>query len=139
MPLFAPVRKALEGKTGLVVSNVDGSQVSVNSFDAIWDSYCRAMETHLNGMSHKRYAAKVRIGIEMPPWRKFTVTPYDLRHSFATWCRDHGAELHTVVDWMGHANATMVLHIYDETSVERSASEAAKLEKIFDMDADSDA
>ena len=66
-------------------------------------------------------------GEELPPWKEFTVTPYDLRHSFASWCRDNGVELHTCVEWMGHTDATMILRIYDEVSSHRSKSEAEKL------------
>ncbi|MBR5344835.1 MAG: tyrosine-type recombinase/integrase [Clostridia bacterium] len=67
----------------------------------------------------------------MPPWREFTVVPYDLRHSFATWCRDNGVELHTCVEWMGHTDAQMILKIYDEVSSTRSQIEAEKLEKML--------
>ena len=56
------------------------------------------------------------------------MVPYDLRHSFCVMCRDNGVELNTCIRWMGHADAKMVLRIYDEVSDARSAREAAKLE-----------
>jgi integrase len=68
-------------------------------------------------------------GKPLPPWKSFNVVPYDLRHSFAAWCRDNGVEINTVVGWMGHADATMILKIYDEVSDSRSKSEAEKLIK----------
>ena len=70
--------------------------------------------------------------MEPAPWISFTVTPYDLRHSFITWCRDYGVELHTVVEWAGHSDSSMILKIYDEVSDGRSKSEAEKLiDKAF--------
>lgn len=41
----------------------------------------------------------------------------------------NGVELHTMIDWMGHADATMIMKIYDEVSDDRSKIEAKKLLK----------
>jgi integrase len=111
------------------------------------------METAINGM-HKRWygktkehkriqneakmlreagkeeEAKAKEG-EIPPWIEFTVVPYDLRHSFCTMCRDNGVELHTCIEWMGHADATMIMKIYDEVSDNRSKTEAERLKKTL--------
>ena len=92
------------------------------------------METAINGC-HKRWYGKTREHKallaeekELPPWISFTVTPYDLRHSFCTWCRDHGVELNTCIRWMGHADAKMILKIYDSVSDTRMMTEALKLD-----------
>jgi len=45
--------------------------------------------------------------------------------------QDNGVELHTCIEWMGHADATMIMKIYDEVSDNRSKKEAEKLEKIL--------
>ena len=132
VPLLPPVRKVLEGKTGLVISLLDGSPVTQKAFQSMWHSYCHAIEEHINGMTQRKYKQLLRTEKNPPPWKTFEVSPYDLRHSFVTWCRDNGVELHTVVDWMGHVNASMILHIYDEATTERSANEARKLSKLFD-------
>ena len=55
--------------------------------------------------------------------------PYDLRHSFCTWGRDHGVALHTMIEWMGHADAKMIMKIYDEVRDNRSKTEAERLIK----------
>ena len=68
---------------------------------------------------------------EIPAWISFTVVPYDLRHSFCTMCRDNGVELNTCVRWMGHADAKMILKIYDEVSSDRSKKEAERLEQAL--------
>ena len=69
----------------------------------------------------------------MPPWVSFTVTPYDLRHSFATMCRSMQPpiEIHTVIAWMGHADSKMILKVYDSVTDERDKTEAERLRSAF--------
>lgn len=132
VPLFPPVAQAVKGRTGLILHTEDGV-ATVAMWRKAWETYCRRMERHLNGMQRRWYGktkahkALLAVGEDLPPWKSFDVTPYDLRHSFASWCRDHGVELHTCVEWMGHTDASMILKIYDEVSSSRSKSEAAKL------------
>lgn len=153
IPLFSPFAKAIEGKTGKLVPTVRGGELTEQAWHVLWQSYTRQMEKAINGMekrwymrtrAHKKILAEAeqlrKAGDEdaarakeqeIPPWISFTVRPYDLRHSFATYCRDAGIELNTVVQWMGHADANMVLRIYDEVSVDRTKKEAEKLEKAL--------
>lgn len=130
VPLFAPVRRVLEGKTGYLISK--GGEVATRmAWQRGWRAYCHQMETYLNGMSKRKW---VSIKGNKPAWKTFDVVPYDLRHSFATWLRDNGVELNTAVHWMGHADAQMILRIYDTVTAERSKSEAEKIEKtLFHM------
>lgn len=136
VPLFAPVREVLQGRTGYLIAGTDGDVATKAAWSAAWNSYCTRIERHMNGCLKRWYGltretkALAQEG-RLPPWRSFTVLPYDLRHSFATWCRDNGVELHTCVEWMGHSDAKMILQIYDEVSDTRSASEAQKLESLF--------
>lgn len=134
IPLFAPLREALEGKSGYVITSAHGQQVTIQTWKTAWSSYVTAMETAINGC-HKRWYGKTRDqkalledGKELPPWISFTVTPYDLRHSFCTWCRDHGVEMNTCIKWMGHSDAKMILKIYDTVSEDRFLAQAAKLD-----------
>jgi integrase len=97
------------------------------------------METAINGVQRRWYGrtrehkAILAAGGKLPPWIPFTVTPYDLRHSFATMLRDMKppVELHTVIKWMGHADATMLLHIYDSVTDSRDASESERVKNAF--------
>lgn len=135
IPLFPPARAALEGRSGLLVQSADGRPVTVQAWRSAWESYVSAMETAINGCSRRWYGKTkehkkiLAAGGVLPPWQEFSVVPYDLRHSFCTMCRDNGVELHTCVQWMGHADAKMILKIYDEVSGDRSRAEAEKLQK----------
>jgi hypothetical protein len=40
-------------------------------------------------------------------------------------------ELHTVIKWMGHADAKMILKIYDSVTEDRDASEAERIKNAF--------
>lgn len=156
IPLFSPFAKAIEGKSGMLVPTVQGGDLTTIAWRRAWESYVHQMETEINGMQKRWYkrtkehkkilaeAAKLRKEgktteakakeAEIPPWVSFTVRPYDLRHSFAKFCRDGGVEINTCIKWMGHTDANMILKIYDEVSEDRSKKEAEKLEKnMFGM------
>lgn len=130
IPLFPPVKKALEGKHGMLITNADGTPLTIQGAKRLWDSYVTCMEKAINGCSKRWYGKrKEDKGKELPEWQDFTVKPYDLRHSYITWGRDNGVELHTMIEWCGHSDAQMILKIYDEVTSERSKAEAAKLIK----------
>ena len=115
IPIFAPLREALKDRHGLLIPSASGKQVSVRAWRTVWDSYVSDMEAAINGMQKRWYrrtrehkailaeAGKLRaegrdadadaVEAKIPPWIPFTVRPYDLRHSFAAWCRDNHVEL----------------------------------------------
>jgi len=135
IPLFPPVSAALKGRTGLLITTAKGKQITSTTWRNAIESYRVCMENAINGMpkrwygrtkEHKKILAE---GGTLPAWIEFTVVPYDLRHSFCTWGRDHGVELHTMIEWMGHADAKMIMKIYDEVRDNRSKTEAEKLLK----------
>ena len=137
IPLFPPLKDALTGRTGYVITCADGSQITVGAWKRAWESYVVCMEEAINGC-RKRWYGRTKEhrkildeGGKLPPWIEFTVVPYDLRHSFCCMCRDNGVELNTCIRWMGHADEKMVLRIYDEASDNRSAKEAEKLKKTL--------
>ena len=138
VPIFPPVAKALSNRNGLLITTAKGKQITSTTWRNAYESYKTCMETEINGC-HKRWYGKTKEhkkilseGGELPPWVEFTVVPYDLRHSFCTWGRDMGVELHTMISWMGHSDASMIMKIYDEVSDNRSENEAKKvLKKAF--------
>ena len=92
------------------------------------------METAINGIQKRWYGktkahkALIAAGQELQPWIPFDIVPYNLRHSFCTMCRDSGVEINTCRRWMGHADAKMILKVYDSVSEDRSARERLKVE-----------
>ena len=136
VPLFPPVLNAVKGKKGLIISN-HGKLVTPSVWDNKWQTWRNAIERHLNGMQKRWYGktkehkALLAAGLPLPAWKSFDVVPYDLRHSFITWCRDNGVELHACIEWMGHSDAEMIMRIYDDPTA-RSKIEAEKLiKKVF--------
>ena len=151
IPLLSILKETLQGKSGLIVTDEKGEIVSVRAWRCLWTSYKSNMEKEINGMmkrwyrrtrAHKKILAEAEAlrkegkkeeaekkEAEIPPWIEFNVVPYDLRHSFCVMCRDNGVELHTCIEWMGHADSKMILQIYDDVSDSRSKNEAQKLEK----------
>ena len=43
-------------------------------------------------------------------------------------CRDAGVDINTCRRWMGHADAKMILKVYDAVSEDRSQNERQKVE-----------
>lgn len=137
VPLFLPLRQAVEGLHGPIITNADGSPLNVQGWKCVWKSYLFHMEKAINGCEKRWYGktrehkAMLARGEKLPPWIDFDITPYDLRHSFCVMCRDKGVELNTCIKWMGHADANMILKIYDSVSDARSRREAMKIESSF--------
>lgn len=135
IPLLPPLKTALEGHTGLLITSAHGEPVTRTTFNVAWKSYKNAMEKAINGMTYSWYGKTrehkriIAAGGQLPPWIPFTVTPYDLRHSFCTMCRDMKPpiELHTVIKWMGHTDGKMILQIYDAVTDDRDEYEAQRL------------
>jgi integrase len=142
IPLLPPLKTALQGQHGLLMTAKNGEQVTRTVASFMWTSYRRQMEKAINGMDKnwygrtKEHKAILDAGGTLPPWVEFTVTPYDLRHSFITMCRDlkPPVELHTVIKWAGHSDASMILKIYDSVTDDRDESEAQRLKDALTTD-----
>ena len=137
IPLLPPLKDALNGKHGYLITSAHGERVTKTTWRVAWRSYVAHMEKAINGIDKRWYGrtrehkALLREKKPLPPWVSFTVVPYDLRHSFCTMCRDNGVELNTCRQWMGHADAKMILKIYDEVTDRRDEKEAERLKQIF--------
>ena len=152
VPLFPPLEKALKGRHGYLITSAHGKQVTIQTFKTAWNSYIFSMETAINGCQkrwyrrtkeHKKILAEAeelrKAGKkkeadekekEIPPWIDFDIVPYTLRHAFCQMCRDATpqVEINTCRRWMGHADAKMILKVYDTVSKDRSEQERKKVE-----------
>ena len=130
IPLFPPLKKALDGHHGMLIQSASGNSVTIQAWKSLWESYKYNLETAINGCEERWYGKKKEHkGKELPPFIKITFTPYSLRKSFCTMCRDNGVELNTCIHWMGHADSKMILRVYDQYSHDRGKKEAEKLTK----------
>ena len=140
IPLLPPLKDALNGKHGYLITSAHGERVTKTTWRVAWRSYVAHMEKAINGIDKRWYGrtrehkALLLDKKPLPPWVSFTVVPYDLRHSFCTMCRDNGVELNTCRQWMGHADAKMILKIYDEVTDRRDETEAERLKNVFRKD-----
>ena len=140
IPLLPQLKAALTDKHGLLITSAHGEPVTRTTWRVVWRSYVAQMETAINGIDRRWYGRTkehkeiIAAGGKLPEWVSFTVTPYDLRHSFCTMCRDMKPpiELHTVIAWMGHADAKMILSVYDSVTDDRDTTEAERLRNAFD-------
>ena len=139
IPLLPPLKQALTGKHGYLVTSAHGERVTRTTWRVLWNSYVNSMETAINGVDRRWYGRTrehkkiLEDGGKLPEWIPFTVVPYDLRYSFATFCRDMTPpiEIHTVIAWMGHADAKMILKVYDSVTEDRDRTEAERLKQAL--------
>lgn len=133
IPLFPPLKQALKGKHGYLITSAHGERVTIQTFKTAWRSYLFCMETAINGIQKRWYGktkeqkALAEAG-DLPAWIDFDIVPYTLRHAFCEMCRSAGVELNTCRSWMGHADAKMILKVYDSVSEDRSENERKKIE-----------
>ena len=134
VPLFAPLKQALQGKKGYLITSAHGKPVTIQTWKTGWSSYIYNMETSINGISKRWYGKtkdqqiKKEAG-DLPAWIDFDIVPYTLRHAFCAFCRDNGVDINTCRRWMGHADAKMILKVYDSVSDDREKTERQKIEK----------
>lgn len=134
IPLFPPLKSALMGRKGYLVTSAHGEPVTHTTWRVMWNSYRFSMETAINGVQKRWYGrtkehkALIEAGKPLPDWIPFDIVPYTLRHAFCAFCRDSGVELNTCRRWMGHADAQMILKVYDSVSEDRSEQERQKVE-----------
>jgi integrase len=139
IPLFQPLKTALEGRTGMLITSAHGKPVTIQTWKTAWNSYIYNMETAINGTSKRWYGKTKEQQIkkeagDLPAWIDFDIVPYTLRHAFcAMICRDNNVDLNTCRRWMGHSDAKMILKVYDSVSAVREQNEREKVEKQWNQ------
>lgn len=134
IPLFPPLKKALMGRKGYLITSAHGERVTHTTWRVVWNSYLTKMETAINGIEKRWYGKTMEQQAlqqegNLPEWVEFDIHPYMLRHSYCCWLRDAGVELNTARRWMGHSDSKMILQVYDSVSEDRSEQERKKVEK----------
>ena len=149
--LFPQLEDVLKYHHGLLISMHDDMVMSKIGWRRMWSSYVNAVERRVNGCqkrwygrrnidkeNQRKYEELMARGMKaeaqkyrLPPWKPFTVRPYDLRHSFATYCRDNEIDILVCMRWMGHADSKMILSIYDHVSPKREEKEFQKILAVY--------
>ncbi len=125
VPMFPPVKQALRGISGLVISRESGDYMSQVGWRKKWDSYRTYLETVKNGCTKRWYGktkehkAIIAAGGSLPPWWECTIQPHDLRHSYVTMLYDKNIDLKTAIKWVGHEDTTMIMRIYAHLTEQR--------------------
>lgn len=156
IPIFRPLRPYLDCSGLLVTARISGKEMTLGSFDSAWNSYIHSVECQMNGAKsrqwhgldkkarmenpekYKRVKELIAKGLKeeadqlrLSDWRRFTVRPHDLRHSFCTMCRDAGVDIKQTMAWMGHADSKMILKIYDHPGKKRADDSIKKVENML--------
>lgn len=112
VPLFAPLRKALEGCHGRLIANNSKYNLLANRTEyTAWQTYMRHLST--------------RAG------REVKIREHDLRHTFATMLYEADVDIKTASKWMGHANEKMIISIYAHLTAKKEESAKQKIEKLL--------
>ncbi len=125
VPLFPPLKAVLLGKNGLLLHNKSGGVMSESSFKSKWRSYIRYLETIMNGCPKRLYGKTpeskdaLASGAVLPPWKKCTIRTHDFRHSFCTMLCEAEVDIKQAIEWMGHSDEKMIMHIYSHLTEER--------------------
>lgn len=150
VPVVSLLKPFIQESEGLVLKGKNGSYMTEQAFMMGWESYISTLEKKLNNFpAGKRWYGKIKKHKEMaqkakelreqgkeeeakkydlPPWKTVSIRPHDLRHSYATWLRDAGVDMHQTIVWMGHSDEKMILKIYDHVGEERTQKAVNQLE-----------
>ena len=134
VPLFPPLKEALKGRHGNVITSAHGEPVTIQTWKTAWSSYLFNMETAINGISKRWYGKtkeqkKLADEGKLPAWIELDIVPYTLRHAYCKFLRDSGVEINVARRWMGHSDAKMILKVYDSVDDDRSDQERKKVEE----------
>ena len=154
IPLFDALRPFVHDLDGYILPSKEGKACSETAFRNSWEDWKNQIELSLNHCHQKRWYFLAPYYRDRDPrrydqiqyllskgkkedaealrfmdWKSWTVRPHDLRHSFCVMLRDAGVDIKLAIRWMGHADASMILKVYDEASDNRSEKEAEKLKK----------
>lgn len=105
VPLVKPLAEFLQGKHGLVFSGRDGGLCTLDRLEASFESF------------------RKKAGVP-------TVRMHDFRHNYCVWLFDAGVDMKTAQTWLGHADASMIMKVYDHLSEARQKAGAQGLEML---------
>lgn len=144
VPLLPPLRSFLITRHGLLLSGATTKYATETICTGQFDSFIHSIERKINGTQKRWYGRTkehqeiVAAGGTLPAWQDVTIRMHDFRHTYCVMLFDAGVDMKTAQKWMGHADATMIMRIYDHLSkirTDRSTDAMVKLvEKLVEND-----
>jgi integrase len=139
IPLFTPLRIALEGKHGLALPNTTGGYIGRASLEKKQKSYRAFLERQLNGGCYRLWYGRtsehkelIASGKELPPWKEIHIRNHDYRHTFATMLWEANVDLKSAIKWMGHTNEKMMLQVYAHLTAKKEQESALAMAKAIE-------
>lgn len=90
---------------GLLFST-DGKPINYPQFRVLWKQFLDAINNQLLSKAHGQTL-------------KFSCTPHDLRHTYATLLYDAGVDVKTAQSYLGHSSSKMTMELYTHLSKSR--------------------
>lgn len=153
IPLLDILYNELKDEHGLICPIKKVETVSSSSWRSMWLSYINTLECHVNNCNQKRWFHLTKEWKNTHPewtkeyerllkkdpalaeefrlkdWIPINIRPHDLRISYCTMLRDNEVDIKLAIKWMGHADAKMILKIYDQPSKKRTERAVENLNK----------
>lgn len=95
-------------KDTLIFTNQNKKMVTETNYKTYWHTFLHAMDVQNGAETYYRRILKETID--------HSITPYYLRHDFATRCAELNIPLKVTQKWMGHEKPTMTLEFYQHAS-----------------------
>lgn len=144
VPLLPPLRSFLITRHGLLLSGATTKYATETICTGQFDSFIHLMERRINGTQKRWYGRTkehqeiIAAGGTLQAWQDVTIRMHDFRHTYCVMLFDAGVDMKTAQKWMGHADATMIMRIYDHLSkirTDRSTDAMMQLvEKLVEND-----
>lgn len=116
VPVPAILKPFLSDLSGFPMRNINGELITERGWKGGWTAYMSALSK----------AAKHPVSIRC----------HDLRHTYCTMLRDAGVDIKIAQKWMGHADISMILKVYDHPSAGREKTALKALNKSLHMQND---
>jgi integrase len=111
VPILSIIRPYLENAPQRILSTKDGGLVTSTAWKCAWNSYIAALSTQAG--------------------HPVNIRAHDLRHTYCTLLVDAGVSLKQAMQWLGHSDEKMILHIYDHVTDNRTKNSINQVESML--------
>jgi integrase len=111
VPIPNVISPFFEGFSGRVLSTVKGGLMTETAFTECWDSFVRHLSKNAG--------------------HPISIRPHDLRHTYCTLLADAGVSIKPAMQWMGHSDEKMILHVYDHISDQRTQNSIDQVDSML--------